>query len=233
MYYMLICTLFLEILTVAGVGAVEQIWAKMIRENLPPLLIFEGDASWDVNIRKVMPEVNRNFRKLLQNLHSTALPNPKWTHDNDYSANSANDVDDTWQSRHWDVFSVGHCVSSDSEDPNHNVTYYDPYVAEVGETPSPGGLREIHKSNGIVCTAGYAITPDRGGQTAAQDNDRLRRPCRPHHQFDDCGRRTGSLPRGSAASCAMALHAWTRHGGPRIAERHRQAGNQSRRKGLG
>lgn len=50
----------------------------MVRKKLPPVLIIESDATWDVNIRPIMARMNKEFVTFLRNINSTAVHDPSW-----------------------------------------------------------------------------------------------------------------------------------------------------------
>lgn len=50
-----------------------QIWAEMLRKRLPPVLIIESDAAWDVNLRPIMAIFNKHFTQFLQGMHANPL----------------------------------------------------------------------------------------------------------------------------------------------------------------
>ncbi|KAH8885074.1 hypothetical protein GQ53DRAFT_797307 [Thozetella sp. PMI_491] len=60
-----------------------NIWTEILQKKLPPVLILESDASWDVNLRPIVALFNKKFTKLLNQLHSKPL----------YSANASGPVD--------------------------------------------------------------------------------------------------------------------------------------------
>ena len=129
----------------------------MLRENLPPVLILESDAAWDVDIRKITPNLNRHFRKLINDIGSHPLPNPSgWSVDESPEAAASTD---TWMSNQWDLFSFGHCSGLDHEN-KATIVYEDQYAPSGQEYHGTtlGHERVIQKQNGIVCTTAYAIT---------------------------------------------------------------------------
>ncbi|KAK9443012.1 uncharacterized protein G6M90_00g090450 [Metarhizium brunneum] len=136
-----------------------NIWSTVLRNNLPPVIILESDATWDVNIRSIMLNMNKHFHKFLTNINSTRLHNPRWRDDAGESVRRTEAADDTWQSDHWDILSLGHCHDS-AANRNISLIYDDPYVPpgkEFGDTVL-GRQRVIRKAGGIVCTTGYAVS---------------------------------------------------------------------------
>lgn len=131
----------------------------MLRNNLPPVIILESDATWDVNIRSIMLNMNKHFHKFLTNINSTRLHNPRWRDDAGEPTRRTEAADDPWQSDHWDILSLGHCHDS-AANRNISLIYDDPYVPpgkEFGDTVL-GRQRVIRKAGGIVCTTGYAVS---------------------------------------------------------------------------
>ncbi|KHN98741.1 Glycosyl transferase, family 25 [Metarhizium album ARSEF 1941] len=132
-----------------------NIWSAMLRNNLPPVIILESDATWDVNIRKIMLNLNKNFRQFLKEINSTRLPNPRWT--DDIGGKEA--LGDLWQSDHWDVLSLGHCHDS-GDNRNISIIFHDPAVPPGKDFYGKklDRQRVIRKAGRIVCTTAYAIT---------------------------------------------------------------------------
>ncbi|KAK0728874.1 hypothetical protein B0T26DRAFT_639280 [Lasiosphaeria miniovina] len=55
-----------------------NIWSEMVRKKLPPVLIMESDATWDINVRPIMSNLNKHFVEFLRNINSTAVHDPSW-----------------------------------------------------------------------------------------------------------------------------------------------------------
>ncbi|KAL2264219.1 hypothetical protein VTK26DRAFT_51 [Humicola hyalothermophila] len=55
-----------------------NIWSEMVRYKLPPVLILESDATWDINIRPIMSNLNKYFVEFLRKINSTAVHDPSW-----------------------------------------------------------------------------------------------------------------------------------------------------------
>ncbi|KID82035.1 Glycosyl transferase, family 25 [Metarhizium guizhouense ARSEF 977] len=137
-----------------------NIWSTMLRQKLPPLLIVESDATWDINIRKIMPNLNNHFRQFLKEINSTQLHNPAWPAEavarNESTRTSD---DDPWLSSHWDILSFGQCHETD-ENNDIRLIYNDPFVP-LGKDYQGRALtheRVIRRSGGITCTTAYAVS---------------------------------------------------------------------------
>ncbi|KAH8898611.1 hypothetical protein GQ53DRAFT_777271 [Thozetella sp. PMI_491] len=147
-----------------------NVWSQVIRKRLPPVLILESDAAWDINIRSIMSNMNRYFVEFLRDLNSTILPSagygwtpPKPLNNLTSDAKRARtgieyNPDDPWLSEHWDVFSIGQCF----ETPNGA-----PYIIYPDRDVPPGREyngytmkyeRVLRVSGGFTCTTSYAIS---------------------------------------------------------------------------
>jgi hypothetical protein len=137
-----------------------------VGKRLPPVLILESDASWDINIRPIMSILNQNFVKLLYQMQSaprhTSFYKPDANLEHDKISAVQFDPNDPWLSEHWDLLSIGHC----NEHPGESHTdimriYKDPYVVsgyKYSDEIVLGKERLLRQSGGIVCTTGYAIS---------------------------------------------------------------------------
>ncbi|KAK3898862.1 hypothetical protein C8A05DRAFT_18616 [Staphylotrichum tortipilum] len=56
----------------------SNIWAEMVRNKLPPALTIESDATWDINIRPIMSNLNKHFVEFLRHINSTTVHDPSW-----------------------------------------------------------------------------------------------------------------------------------------------------------
>ncbi|EFY93161.1 hypothetical protein J3458_009281 [Metarhizium acridum] len=154
-----------------------NIWSAMLRNNLPPVIILESDAAWDVNIRKIMLNMNKHFRKFVASINSTRLHNPRWRDDADESIRGTEAADDPWQSDHWDILSLGHCHDTEA---NRNISliYDDPAVPpgkEFGGTVL-GRQRVIRKAGNIVCTTAYAVSQTGAAKLLVKTSQNLDAP---------------------------------------------------------
>jgi len=147
----------------------------MVRKKLPPVLILESDATWDINIRPIMARMNKEFVHFLRQINSTAVHDPSWgaknnrhplaTGRNTYTKRDLPAphipfrADDPWLSEHWDLFSLGQCVEHPQDHEIYH-KYHDPHVPAGmdywGKTL--GNERIVRKSGGITCTTAYAIS---------------------------------------------------------------------------
>lgn len=159
----------------------SNIWAEMVRNKLPPVLIMESDATWDINLRPMMGNLNRYFVEFLRHINSTAVHDPSWGAKNNQhpladqryqELESAENgpptatpppikynADDPWLSEHWDLLSLGQCFEHD-QDKDINLVYPDAWSPEGRDYwgHKLGRERVIRKSGGIVCTTAYAIS---------------------------------------------------------------------------
>jgi GR25 family glycosyltransferase involved in LPS biosynthesis len=62
----------------------SNIWAEMVRKKLPPVLIMESDATWDINVRPIMSNLNKHFVEFLRHINSTAVHDPSWRAKNNH-----------------------------------------------------------------------------------------------------------------------------------------------------
>ncbi|EFZ03843.1 glycosyl transferase family 25 protein [Metarhizium robertsii] len=138
-----------------------NIWSAILRGKLPPVLILESDAAWDINLRKIMPNLNKHFRQFLFNISSARIPNPGWNanFDESISWERKEATDDPWLSDHWDLLSLGQCHET-SENSNVSSIYHDPTVPPGKDYFGRvlGRERVIRQAGGIVCTTAYAIS---------------------------------------------------------------------------
>ncbi|KAK3498890.1 uncharacterized protein B0T23DRAFT_3622 [Neurospora hispaniola] len=147
-----------------------NIWSQMTRHRLPPILILESDAAWDLNIRSIMSNLNTHFIDFLNQINSTAVHDPSYQSPNNhlhhpnptsYSDNGPikPNPDDPWLSEHWDLFSIGQCFEY-SQDREIKLVYDDESVPAGKEYwgKKMGKERVIRKSGGITCTTAYAIS---------------------------------------------------------------------------
>lgn len=134
----------------------------MLEKRLDPILIFEADASWDVNIRQIMPLFNKNFRRLLQKINSKPLhhfPHADDGHTIDSNHTLEPDPADPWHQEHWDMISIGQCFE-DQKWSDINVRYHDPWSPE-GHNYWGIDLhdeRVVRRSGGVTCTTAYAVS---------------------------------------------------------------------------
>jgi hypothetical protein len=159
----------------------------MVRKKLPPVLIMESDATWDINIRPIMADLNKNFVQFLRRINSTAVHDPSWGSKNNRRALERRNAkhknatmearpnhtasapspappiehnpDDPWLSEHWDVLSLGQCFET-PQDKDINLIYPDSHVPEGRDYWGRilGHERVIRKSGGMTCTTAYAIS---------------------------------------------------------------------------
>lgn len=131
----------------------------MVRNKLPPVLIMESDATWDINVRPIMSNLNKHFVEFLRHINSTTVHDPSWgSKDNQHpladhhtqrrenTHNTASllprppttttppppikySADDPWLSKHWDLLSLGQCFEH-SQDKDINLIYKDARVPE-------------------------------------------------------------------------------------------------------
>ncbi|KAH7632533.1 hypothetical protein B0T09DRAFT_75735 [Sordaria sp. MPI-SDFR-AT-0083] len=146
-----------------------NIWSDQTRSRLPPILILESDAAWDLQIRPIMSLLNAHFITFLNNISSTPVHDPSFNSPNNHkvhgkpSYNPSNPIlpnpDDPWLSEHWDLFSIGQCFEY-SQDHDIKLVYDDESVPEGKEYwgQKMGKERVIRKSGGITCTTAYAIS---------------------------------------------------------------------------
>jgi len=139
-----------------------NIWSEMVRHKLPPVLIMESDATWDLNVRPIMANVNKHFVEFLNKIGSKAVHDPSW--DARASGSKADgrldyDPNDPWLSAHWDIFSFGQCFEH-PQDANINLIYDDPSVPSGKDYwgHQLGNQRVLRKSGGITCTTSYAVS---------------------------------------------------------------------------
>jgi len=143
-----------------------QIWQEMVSKKLPPVLIMESDATFDLNMRPIMSNLNKHFVEFLKRIDSKPVHDPSWGSPYNRALSKTpppnpaeHRVDDPWLSEHWDLFSIGHCFEN-AQDKNINLVFPDPSV--------PPGMkywgrdlnreRVVRRSGGIVCTTSYAIS---------------------------------------------------------------------------
>jgi len=145
-----------------------NIWSDMVRKKSPPVLIMESDAAWDINLRPIMSDINKQFVKFLHNINSTALPDASFAGRRHASSSSENtkpskpfyDPSDPWLSSHWDFFSFGQCREGHQD---HDIKLEWPAVH-----PPPGKFsyygsplnktRVLRRAGGIICLTGYAVS---------------------------------------------------------------------------
>ena len=159
----------------------------MVRKKLPPVLIMESDATWDINVRPIMSDLNKAFVEFLRSINSTAVHDPSWGARNnqhpladvpgprgsimntgDDTNRTASlpppppikyDADDPWLSEHWDLFSLGQCFEA-GQDANVMAVYPDARVPAGKDYwgRELGHERVVRRSGGITCTTAYAIS---------------------------------------------------------------------------
>ena len=148
----------------------------MVRNKLPPVLILESDAAWDINIRPIMSNMNKHFIQFLRQINSTAVHDPSWgaKHNRGYVTGGPSkgkkptdengdaidfNPEDPWLSEHWDLFSFGQCFEY-NQDHEINLVYPDPHMPPGADYwgKTLGNERVIRKSGGITCTTSYAIS---------------------------------------------------------------------------
>ncbi|ODA83020.1 hypothetical protein RJ55_01529 [Drechmeria coniospora] len=130
-----------------------NIWDEILRKKLPPVLILESDATWDPNLREIMARLNKNFQKLLADLHYKKM------HNGGYEKGSKTLEEDPWMSEHWDIISFGQCYEGERYK-DVGRWYNDPTV-KAGKDywgKTIGEERVVRRSGGIVCTTAYAVS---------------------------------------------------------------------------
>lgn len=126
----------------------SALWAKIIREKLPNMLILEEDSAWDKNIREINKKTAMAYNDLYQTFHSNVS---NITH--------SPTVDDPFMSETWDIISFGTCfddpkfreinkIFNDPDSPE-NQKWYDIPLKDQ---------RVIRKSGYLVCTTAYAVS---------------------------------------------------------------------------
>ncbi|KAK5655608.1 hypothetical protein OQA88_5539 [Cercophora sp. LCS_1] len=160
-----------------------NIWSDMVRKKLPPVLIIESDATWDINVRPIMMDLNKYFVQFLRQINSTAVHDPSYGSKNNrhpmadspFTIQRRNfgepnatatppppieyNPDDPWLSEHWDLFSLGQCFEH-GQDKDIKLIYPDPRVPAGKDYwgTKLGNERVVRKSGGITCTTAYAIS---------------------------------------------------------------------------
>ncbi|KAK0613634.1 hypothetical protein B0T14DRAFT_485437 [Immersiella caudata] len=149
-----------------------NVWSEMVRKRSPPVLIMESDAAWDINLRPIMSDINKQFVKFLHKINSTSLPDPSYAgrfHSSSSSSSSSEntkpskpvyDRSDPWLSSHWDLFSFGQCREGHQD---HDIKLEWPAVHPPAGKFSYYGTplnktRVLRKSGGIICLTAYAVS---------------------------------------------------------------------------
>ncbi|KAJ9157504.1 Glycosyl transferase family 25 protein [Pleurostoma richardsiae] len=165
-----------------------NIWSEVVQKRLPPVLVIESDATWDVNLRPIVALLNKHFTDLLRNMAVRPLYGEHaadnetapladdtgrsdaadpWWQPVDHRAPPLQpppylaeaDADDPWHSDYWDLLSFGHCFDLQKA-PNRHIRYADPWVPAGKDYfgHQLGVERVVHQSGGTVCTTAYAVT---------------------------------------------------------------------------
>ncbi len=139
-----------------------QIWAQMLRDKTPAVLIIESDTSWDVNTREIMRNLNEHFTYFLHQLNSTPVHNAGYDARNSPKPAPGPvllNPDDPWHSEHWDLLSLGQCFENELNS-DIRVIYPDEHVQPGKDYfgRELGQERVVRKSGGIVCTTAYAVS---------------------------------------------------------------------------
>ncbi|KAK4041602.1 hypothetical protein C8A01DRAFT_14683 [Parachaetomium inaequale] len=151
-----------------------NVWAEMVRNKLPPVLIMESDATWDINVRPIMGNLNKHFVEFLRHINSTPVHDPSWggkeNHHHPHTASPPPPTPplpipytptDPWLNTHWDPLSLGHCYEHPPQDKKEpHLIYPDPSVP-LGNSYFGlplGHERVIRRWGGITCTTAYALS---------------------------------------------------------------------------
>jgi GR25 family glycosyltransferase involved in LPS biosynthesis len=122
-----------------------QLWAKMIRNKWPSMLILEADAAWDVNIRDISKRSAKGYNVLRQLFHPDSDQKPS--------------RDDPFNIQTWDMLSFGTCQDDPRFREEHTI-FHDPH-APLDQTWYELPLndqRVIRRSGYVVCTTAYALS---------------------------------------------------------------------------
>ncbi len=131
-----------------------NVMQKIVRERVASAMIFEDDADWDVAFRQQLVQFARGSRYILKTREHEATLSP--------------------YGDHWDLLWLGHCGTWVHPDDRRRffVIPHDPTVEPPQHRRNVGGpdmspwegpdrdnrTRIVFKSEGGVCTAGYAIS---------------------------------------------------------------------------
>lgn len=126
-----------------------NVWQKMLQNNYLSVLVLEGDATFDVDIRDQTFRLAGAFQDLLSSLNLTVN----------------NTDEDPWNCESWDILNFGACFEG-GEFSNLYRTYDDPGTPSIlydyPETnttfETKEGERIVRRSGRPICTTGYGIS---------------------------------------------------------------------------
>lgn len=138
-----------------------NMWRHMLNEDWSTVLIIESDATWDVNIRRLMQLFSNGLQEFMRkqgkfDYHDEVeqvQPIKKYTSFDDTSK-------DPYFSANWDVLQLGGCLPT-KRNAQDSYPYFDPYVPEslyFYGTPIPSQRRVVRHKSPERCATAYAVS---------------------------------------------------------------------------
>lgn len=122
-----------------------ELWGQMVINDWDTLLILEGDATWDVNTRKISERAANAYYELRRSFYNDTEYFP--TEDDPYNSNT------------WDVFTFGNCIDEPKYHDEFKI-YYDPN-SQLDQSWFDVPLtdqRVVRRAGSVLCTTAYAVS---------------------------------------------------------------------------
>lgn len=132
-------------------------WKEMLDNDWETMLVLEGDATWDVNLKDIGHRMAEGMQGLYDKHHSLRRVN-----------NTGATVEDPWDYQQWDYLAFGACMESahradmyykyqDVDSPSANY-HYESEEWGVNVTEKLENERLVRATGSPVCTGAYAVT---------------------------------------------------------------------------
>lgn len=125
-----------------------KLWKEFLEGNEETMIVFEADATWDIELRRQLAHFSTGIHKILVQLGKID-PATKITNKDPYLHS------------HWDLIQLGGCYES-VEGVNKSIPYADPYAqlkqVSLDNTPIENGTRLIRHNGEQMCTTSYAMS---------------------------------------------------------------------------
>lgn len=125
-----------------------KLWKEFLEGNEETMIVFEADASWDIEFRRQLAHFSTGIHKILVQLGKID-PATKITNKDPYLHS------------HWDLIQMGGCYES-VKGVNKSIPYTDPYAqpnqVSLDNTPIENGTRLIRHNGEQMCTTSYAMS---------------------------------------------------------------------------
>lgn len=124
-----------------------NLWQKIIQENWETVFVLSPDATWDMDIKKMMFHFSQGLEDLMRQEGLLA-------EDEHFSA------EDPYLHKHWDILQLGTCYPKETNK-DKSLQYYDPFVPDnvtYFGTQVDENRRIVRHRSEEKCVTAYAIS---------------------------------------------------------------------------